>query len=286
MKKLILSFIFISAVSSAFCFSVSNTHTHNTNFWRNSSAAYIPLSRSVYLGAEFDVTEHKNFKNHIYTARLPFVINNRGFILKAVPFALPDNDNGASAYGGKILFSTGLKVDEIEGTSAEGYFSAGVVSQKAGVLENGILTEKDTFVQSAYEVGLSSSFFGVYAFNISGNYYQYHSGLDGVEAVGGVFNQAELADLGTMDYMLGLPKGSAGIKISWRSELSRSDNFISYRYIDMQDLNNRHSLLVNTSLLPNGILGEMATVNLAYNHIFIPNESDLDIFGIGLTIGF
>ncbi len=279
MKKFILSFIFILAVSSAFCFTLSNTHTHNTNFWRNSSSLYFSPARHFYLGTEFDVTEHSNFKNHIYTVRLPFVINTDGFIFKAIPFAVPDNANGASAYGGKILFSTGIKVDEIEGTTAEGYLSAGIVSQKADVLKNGILTEKDTYIQAAYEAGVASTFFDVYAFNLSGNVYQFPSGISGVENVRGAFNQAELVDLGTIDYMLGLPRASAGLKISWRSDESRSESFISYRYIDMHAANARHSLLVNTNVL----LSSMASVNLAYNHIFIPNETDLDIFGMGLS---
>lgn len=280
MKKIIIILTLMLSLSPAFSFSVADNYTHNSKFWRNSAMVSFAPVYPFIVGAEFDITEHKSFDNHIYEVRLPLGLDGNGFSLRAVPFALPDNANGASAYGGKLMFSTGLKVNEIDGTAAEGYMSAGIVSQKADVLKNGILTEKDTFVQSAYELGILANFFGVYAFNISGNVYQYLSGLEGVEAVRGIFNQAELADLGTIDYVLGLPRASGGIKATWRSDESRAESFISYRYIDMHDDDSRHSLLISTNMM----VSARATIRLSYNHIFIPNQTDSDIYGIGLSV--
>lgn len=281
MKKLISIFIFVLTLTPVFAFSVADNYTHNSRFWRNGAAVSFAPARQFFLGAEFDVTEHKDFDNHIYALRAPFGFMSDAFSIRAVPFFLPDNANGAWAYGGKLMFSTGLKVNEIDGTAAEGYLSAGIVSQKADVLKNGVLTEKDTFVQTAYEAGLLSNFYGVYSFSLSGNVYQYLSGLEGVKAVRGVFNQAELADLGTIDYILGLPRASGGLKVTWRSEENRAETFLSYRYIDMHDANARHSLLISTNVM----LSAKASLRLSYNHVFVPNEADSDIYGVGLSLG-
>ncbi len=281
MKKLISIFIFVLTLTPVFAFSVADNYTHNSRFWRNSAAISFAPARQFFVGAEFDVTEHKDFDNHIYALRMPFGFTSDSLSIRAVPFFLPDNANGSWAYGGKLMFSSTIKMNEIDGTAAEGYLSAGIVSQKADVLKNGVLTEKDTFVQSAYEAGLVSNFFGVYLFNLSGSVYQYLSGLEGVKSIRGVFNQAELADLGTIDYMLGLPRASGGIKATWRSEENRAETFISYRYIDMHDDDPRHSLLMSTNVL----VGAKASLRLSYNHVFIPNQTDSDIFGVGLSLG-
>ena len=280
MKKIIAIFILLLSLSPAFSLSLADNYTHNSKFWRNSAMVSFSPVYPLAVGAEFDITEHKSFDNHIYELRVPIGLETADFSLRAVPFFLPDNANGSWAYGGKLMFSTGLKVNEIDGTAAEGYMSAGIVSQKADVLKNGVLSQKDTFAQAAYELGVLANFFGVYAFSVSGNVYQYLSGLDGVSGVRGVFNQAELADLGTTDYVLGLPRASGGIKATWRSEENRAESFISYRYIDMHNANARHSLLISTNMM----LSAWATVRLSYNHIFIPNETDSDIYGIGLSV--
>ncbi|MDD6173960.1 MAG: hypothetical protein ACI352_01390 [Elusimicrobiaceae bacterium] len=281
MKKLISFLIFVFTLTPVFAFSVADNYTHNSRFWRNSAAISFAPARQFFVGAEFDVTEHKDFDNHIYAFRLPFGFASDALSVRAVPFFLPDNGNDSWAYGGKLMFSSALKLNEVDGTAAEGYLSAGIVSQKADVLKNGVLTEKDTFIQAAYEAGVVSNFFGVYLFNFSGNVYQYLSGLEGVKAIRGVFNQSELADLGTIDYMLGLPRASGGVKATWRSEENRAETFISYRYIDMHDDDARHSLLISTNVL----VSAKASLRISYNHIFVPNQTDSDIYGIGLNLG-
>ena len=233
-----------------------------------------------FAGAEFDITEPDDFAHHIYEFRVPMGIKTDTFFVKLTPFVIPDNGNNSSAYGGEIMFSTGLKVNEIDFTATEGYVSAAVVSQKAFVVKNNIANEKDTFIQSAYEAGITSNYFGAYSFTLSGNVFQFLSGLEAVQYMGSVFNQAELADLGTIDYLLKLPRGSAGLKINWHSQESSTDSFISYRYINIHQSNDRHSLLFNTSIFIN----ERASLNLAYNHIFISKETDIDLYSAGLSV--
>ena len=264
----------------AFSLSLGDTYTHNSRFWRNSVSAYFSPSEPFFTGMEFDITEHDNFSHHIYELRLPVGLKTDALFLKAVPFVIPDNNNNSSAYGGKIMLSTGLKVNEIDLTATEGYISAAIVSQKAFVVKNNIANEKDTFLQSAYEAGITSNYFGTYSFTLSANAFQYLSGLKTVQYMGSVFNQAELADLGTVDYLFKLPRGSAGLKINWHSEDSNADSFISYRYINIHQSEDRHSLLINTNIFIN----ERASLSLAYNHIFIAKESDIDLYSAGLSI--
>ena len=280
MKRLLIFCLFTLMLCPAFGLSLSDTYTHNSAFWRNSASAYMFGIQPFFAGVEFDITEHHNFLNHIYEVRLPAGIKTDTFFLKILPFVLPDNGNDSSAYGGKIMLSTGLKVNEIDLTATEGYISAGVVSQKGFVIKNNIANAHDNFIESAYEAGITSNYFGAYSFTLSGNVFQFLSGLKTVSYMGSVFNQAELADLGTIDYLFKLPRGSAGLKINWHSEESNTDSFISYRYINIHESNDRHSLLLNTNIL----VSERASLNLSYNHIFIPKESDIDLYSAGLSI--
>lgn len=280
MKRFIIFCLFSFSLCTAFGLSFSDNYTHTSHFWRNSASAYMAAVQPFFAGAEFDITEHDDFAHHIYEFRVPMGIKTDTFFVKLTPFVIPDNGNNSSAYGGKIMFSTGLKVNEIDFTATEGYVSAAVVSQKAFVVKNNIANEKDTFIQSAYEAGITSNYFGAYSFTLSGNVFQFLSGLEAVQYMGSVFNQAELADLGTIDYLLKLPRGSAGLKINWHSQESSTDSFISYRYINIHQSNDRHSLLFNTSIFIN----ERASLNLAYNHIFISKETDIDLYSAGLSV--
>lgn len=280
MKRLIVFYLFIVSLCPAFGLSFSDNYMHTSRFWRNSASLYTVPVQPFFAGAEFDITEHDDFNHHIYEFRLPMGIKTDTFFFKFMPFVVPDNGNNSSAYGGKVMLSTGLKVNEVDLTATEGYISAGIVSQKAFVVKNNIADNKDTFIQSAYEAGITSNYFGAYSFTLSGNVFQFLSGLKTIQYMGSVFNQAELADLGTIDYLFKLPRGSAGLKINWHSDESNTDSFISYRYINIHDSNDRHSLLVNTSILIN----ERSSLNIAYNHIFISKESDIDLYSAGLSI--
>ena len=281
MKKYLFICLFMCLFSSAFALSFGDNYTHSSRFWRNSASVYMPVSYAFITGAEFDITEHDDFNNHIYEFRLPLSVQTDDFMLSAVPFVLPDNANGSYAYGGKLLLSTGLKVNEIDLTATEGRISVSAVSQKAGVLKNDVYTEKDTFAQIAYEAGITANYFGAYKLSVVGNVFQFLSGLEGVKGIRGVFNQAELADLGTIDYMLGLPRGSAGARVDWTSQESQTESFISYRYINMHEASTRHSLLVSTNIHIN----EMTALNFSYNHIFMKRETDIDLFSAGINIG-
>lgn len=281
MKKFIFTSLFICLFSPVFALSLGDNYTHSSKFWRNNVSAYVPVAYPIIVGAEFDITEHDDFDNHIYEFRLPFSLETDDFMFSAVPFVLPDNANGSYAYGGKLLLSTGLKVNEIDLTATEGHIAVSAVSQKAGVLKNDIYTEKDTFAQVAYEAGITANYFGAFKLSVSGNVFQFLSGLEGVQGIRGVFNQAELADFGTIDYILGLPRGSAGAKIVWTSQESQTESFISYRYINMHEASTRHSLLVSTNIHIN----QRAALNFSYNHIFMRKETDRDLFSAGVNIG-
>jgi hypothetical protein len=78
-----------------------------------------------------------------------------------------------------------------------------------------------------------------------------------------------------------LPKFSAGTKISWNSDESRSDNYIAYRYIDFHNAGASHSLLFSSivNVYKNFFL------SLSYNHLF-QSGGDEDIFGAGAILKF
>jgi hypothetical protein len=195
------------------------------------------------------------------------------------PFYYPDNANGAYAFGGKFTLFGNMSRDEIRQEYSGFYLSAALGAQKADVVRGNVPMKKDFFYQAAYELGLNYSFFDRYAFDISGNIYQYMSGIEGVKNLYGAMNQTELADLYTLDYVLNLPKFSGGTKISWRSDVSRSDNYITYRYVDFHNAGAAHSLMLSSKLnIYNNLF-----LSLSYNHLF-QNGSDDDIFAIGAVL--
>lgn len=282
MKKILLSFLItVTASCCAFAFELSDTHTHNSAFWKNSSALVFHPAYGFTFGPEFDIIQHRKFDNDIYAFRLPITINPEQYDIMLKPFWYPDNANGAKAFGGKILLATGETVDDIDQNSSRAYVGAGFAAQKADVLRDGTVTPQKYFYQTAYEAGMNYNYFGQYSFDVNGNIYQYLSGISGVDDVKGVMNQQEIADLGTTDYLFDLPKGSAGLKIRWYSPVNKSENYISYRYIGFYNASAAHSLLLGSSLsVISGV-----HFSLTYNHIF-QHSRNRDIYGAGLTLGF
>ncbi|MDR1124057.1 MAG: hypothetical protein LBL61_05660 [Elusimicrobiota bacterium] len=283
MKKIIFcSVLFLAAVPHICGFEVSDTYTHSSAFWRNNISAYAQPAYALSLGAEFDLTEHKDFYNHIYALRLPVTLStgdDTQFALR--PFYYPDNANGASAWGALAAVKMLVNSDEVENSSTNAQLSLGYAAQKADVDKNGVLARNDDFRQLAYGLLVNFNYFDIYSFDVAGTVYQYISGIDGVQNVRGVMNQAELADLGTLDYVLGLPDYSAGVKIRWVSSASRSDNYISYRYIDTYNDGGAH-LLVAAVMIDTG---RDFFINFAYNHIFRAG-ADRDLYSAGIMYKF
>jgi hypothetical protein len=283
MRRLIimLSLLFAAVNICALELEISDNHINGSRFWRNSLLISTRPYYPFYAGVGFDLTEHKNFNNHIYALRAPLALQLSQVSFKLQPFYYPDNANGSYAWGGKFTLFGNMNRDEVNQEYSGFYLSAALGAQKADVLRGNFLTEKESFYQAAYELGLNYSFFDRYGFDISGNVYQYMSGIDGVKDLRGVMNQAELADLATLDHTMHLPKFSAGTKISWNSDVSRSDNYIAYRYIYFHNAGASHSLRLSriVNVYKNFFL------SLSYNHLF-QSGGDADIFGAGAVLKF
>jgi hypothetical protein len=88
--------------------------------------------------------------------------------------------------------------------------------------------------------------------------------------------------LGTLDFVTELPDYSGGVKILWKSAESRSDNFISYHYINFHNDACVHSLLLSSSVnIYRGVY-----LNFAYNHLFYVGDNDKDLYGAGIMLKF
>ena len=283
MKKILFCAALLFAAVPRICgFEVSDSYTHSSAFWRNNISVGVRPVYALSLGAEFDLTEHHDFARHIYALRLPIIlraVEETQFALR--PFYYPDNANGASAWGAQAALRLLVNKDEVENSSTNAQLSIAYAAQEADVLKNNMLKQKDDFRQLAYALTVNFNYFDSYNFDLTGAVYQYLSGIEGVQAVRGVMNQTELADLGTIDYVLGLPDYSAGAKIRWLSSASRSDNYISYRYIQTYNTGGAHSLLLGTMIN----LGRDLFLNFAYNHIFRAG-ADRDLYSGGITYKF
>lgn len=284
MRKFLLIFIFLASAFLANALELSESFTYDKAFWQNNISVSQDLSYMFNVGLNFDLTEHDDIENHIYTFALPLMFHTERLGLFLRPFITPDNANDASAFGAKLSFSLGLKRDDIDNSSSDLFLAVGFASQDAYVAKTGLGSQKEDFNHLVYEGGLMVDYFNVYFFEISGNVFDYVSGISGVESVAGVLDQQNVSSLDTLNYVLNLPKGSIGAKIKWNSQVSQSLNTISYRYIEFRDKDvcAQHTLMFSSLIK----LSYNWYVNLAYNHIFINSQTDKDIFKGSISFKF
>ena len=276
MRKIFLFFTFAFLGLFANALDITEGFTYSKTFWQNSVGLSQNINYAMSIGFNFDLTDHEDISNHIYTFSLPLMLRTESFGLFLRPFIIPDNANEADAKGAKLTWTFGLKYDEIEQTSSHAFLSLGFAGQKAYLAKTGELPQKDNFYQLVYEGGIVLDYFNIYLFEISGNVFEYLSGISSVEGIGGVLDQQDIASLDTLTYVLGLPKGSIGLKIGWNSQESKSENYLSYRFIEFYDkqASAYHSVQASSKIA----LGTNLFINLAYNHIFISSQKDKDIF--------
>ncbi len=261
---------------------VSDTYTHSTRFWRNSVAADFDLGYQFSLGVEGDVLEHDDFARHVYILRAPLTWRTTIFDVTLKPFWSPDNANGSSFHGGRAAFSFVTDQNDVENSTTRTYVSVGYGAQKADVYKTSSAETDASYRQLAYEGGLILNSSDIYIITMSANIFQYLDGISDVQSVKTTMSQEELADLGSIDYTLGLPRGSAGIKMGWNSRESRSSNFISYRYVDMYNEPHFHTVMASSTVALNGWFA----LNITYNHIFMKEQSDRDIISGGVIFNF
>lgn len=284
MRKIFFVLLFALLSIGAQALEISDGFTYSKDFWNNKISLSQNIEYYLNVGFSFDLTEYEDISNHIYTFSLPIMLRTESFGFFFRPFIIPDNANEASAKGAKLSWTFAFKKDEIEQAFANFFLSVGFADQKAYVIREGQLPQKDNFYQLAYEAGIMLDYYNIYFFEVNGNIFQYLSGISSVEGVAGVLDQQNLASLGTLDYVLGLPKGSAEVKIRWNSQVSQSENSISYRFIEFYDrgLKAHHSVLLSSRIY----VGEKLSILFGYNHIFIQGQTDKDIFKGELSVKF
>ncbi len=284
MRKLFLTFVLCLFSFSAGAFEISEGFTYSKDFWQNSVGISQELNYMFNVGLNFDITEHDDISNHIYTFSLPLMFRTERLGIYLRPFIVPDNANDASAYGAKASLTLNIKQDEVDNSSSSLFLAVGFANQNAYVTKSDLSTKKEDFKQLSYEGGLLFDYFNIYFFEISGNVFDYVSGISDVENVAGVLDQQNIASLDTLNYVLNLPKSSVGAKIKWNSEASQSLSTISYRYIEFKehDICAQHSVMFSTFIM----LKYNLYVNLAYNHIFVQSQKDKDIFKGAISLKF
>ena len=196
------------------------------------------------------------------------------------PFLYP-NSNDAEAYGGSIMLTSFIKDDDISDTYVHGYFKAALANQKTNIARGGP-QNKENFEQLAFEGGLDFNFANLYNFNINGNIFTYPDKVKDISYFGGVMNQNDLADLGTIDYVLNFPQFSVGGGITWMSRENNTKTSLSYKYINYEQNLITHSIMLKT-IIP---VADQVVATLIYNHLFERHNKNRDLFGIGLNYLF
>ena len=281
MKKLFLFLIFCGLTLQSFTLSVGDLFIQNSRFWQNKFSLDLLGQSDISAGFTFDVTEHKDRKDNIYAFHIPFMLNFSMLDVIADPFWYP-NTNNASAYGGSIKLQGLLRSDEINATYVKGYLKAAYANQNINIARGLSPQNKENFKQFAFDGGLDFNLANLYVFSLNGNVFSYSDKVENITYFGGIMNQSELADLGTIDYVLNLPEFSVGGVITWISNENNTKTSLSYKYINYKNNLINHSLMLKT-LIP---ISEKLIATLIYNHIFETHHKNQDLFGIGLNYLF
>jgi len=281
MKKLLFVLLFCSLTVSSFALGAGDFFIKNSRFWQNQF--YAEFLKTDFLAADlsFDIIEHKQVKNHIYAFRVPLMFKVYMFDFTLLPFLYPDIHNEASAYGGSFKVSLPLREDTISDIYSSGYLKFSYANQKANITR--LTTAKENFKQTVFEGGLSINYANLYKFDISGNIFSYPDGVKDIAAFGGIMNQREVAELGTIDYIISnFPRFSAGGGVTWVSAENNTKTTFSYKYIDFEQKLKTHSLMIQTNIP----MGEKLILGLVYNHLFETHKTNRDLFGLGLNYLF
>ena len=281
MKKLFLLLVFCGLAVQSFAFTVGDLFIQNSRFWQNKVSLNILNSSAFSSGVSFDIAEHKDLKDKVYDFHLPFMFKFSMLNILLEPFWYPQN-NQANAYGGNIKLEGIIRNDEINNIYASGYLRAAYANQKTNITRNIVFQNKENFKQWAFEGGLNFNFANLYNFNINGNIFTYPDEVNNITYFGGIMNQNEMADLGTIDYVLNLPHFSAGGGITWISPENNTKTFLSYKYINYEQNLIAHSLMLKT-IIP---ISQNLLATLIYNHVFERHHTNKDLFGVGLNYLF
>ena len=281
MKKLLYFFIFCNLILPAFSFSAGDLFIYNSRFWQNEISLNFTEQGPVSAGLTFDLTDHKDIKDKIYALHLPFMFNFSALDLTVEPFWYPDSSH-AQAYGGSVAIQGLLRSDDINNIYANGYLKAAYANQKANIIRGALPQNKENFKQWAFEGGLNFNFANLYNFNVNGNVFTYPDKVKDISYFSGIMNQNELADLGTIDYVLNFPEFSVGGGITWISADNNTKTLLSYKYINYEQNLISHSVMLKT-MVP---VTQNLIATLIYNHLFETHHKNKDLFGIGLNYLF
>lgn len=281
MKKLLCFCLFCSLGVSGFAFSFGDTFIKNSRFWQNRVSLDILSGSDVLAGVEFEIIDHRDVENKIYAFRVPMMLKFDMVDFTFEPFFYPNTNNDASAYGGELTVKGVIRDNQITNNSSYGYLRASYANQNANVQRAGIVN-KENFRQFVFEGGLNFNFGDMYNFDIGGNIYNYPDNVKTVDAFGGIMNQGEIGNIGTIDYVLALPSFSAGGGMTWLSTENNAKSSISYRYISYEKDLTAHSVMLKTTIpLDNNLL-----ITLIYNHLFETHRTNRDLFGLGFNYLF
>ena len=281
MKKLLYFFIFCNLILPAFSFSAGDLFIYNSRFWQNEISLNFTEQGPVSAGLTFDLTDHKDIKDKIYALHLPFMFNFSALDLTVEPFWYPDSSH-AQAYGGSVAIQGLLRSDDINNIYANGYLKAAYDNKKANIIRGALPQNKENFKQWAFEGGLNFNFANLYNFNVNGNVFTYPDKVKDISYFSGIMNQNELADLGTIDYVLNFPEFSVGGGITWISADNNTKTLLSYKYINYEQNLISHSVMLKT-MVP---VTQNLIATLIYNHLFETHHKNKDLFGIGLNYLF
>ncbi len=281
MKRLLLLLIFCSLTLKGFTFNAGDLFIKNSRFWQNQVSLNIFERDLISSGIIFNLTEHKDRNDQIYAFYIPFVLKLSILDLTINPFWYPDTNN-AQAYGGSVKIESLIRKDEINNTYVKGYLQVAFANQKANIVRNLAPVNKENFKQFAFEGGLNLNLANLYNFNLNGNMFTYPDEVKNISYFGGIMNQSDLADLGTIDYVLNFPEFSAGGSITWLSTENSTKTSISYKYINYENNLIAHSVMLKT-IIP---ISEKLITTLIYNHIFATHNTNKDLFGIGFNYLF
>lgn len=282
MKKYIIIFGLFLALAwpaAAFSGNISETFTYNSRFVRNDVRLTIPVTYFLTAGGEFSLNNTKYYSDNIMTFLLPLAFKADMVNILVKPFYVNDTD-GLNAKGANLTLAVNLREDTANALFTQAYISVSYAEQKAEVARAAAVN-KEYYKQLAYTLGIKQNFYDTFFFTLSGDLFQYPSGISNVEGIAMVLDQNYLADLGTYSTVLGLPKYSAGIRLA-RGLENKSTIYLSYKFTEFYLSGRFHSVTLGNEFP----LMQKLWADLGYNHTIENDGKKRDFFRAAVKYNF
>ena len=279
MKKIISLFavLFCTAAAQAHTVDATAAYTGASHFDKVHVRALTALTLNVQAGLEATwANEHRLFKDPVYSAAMPLVLNFELMQFQVRPFYYFKNKSDqpafqdAQAFGVETKLLLTLNDDTVNDLYTRAFLGASFARQKGTVFFKDDPDSNQYYSQAAYTFGLAQDFYQAFTFRVAGTAFQYPNGIHNVAGVRSILDQQQLADTQTLDIVHDLAKYALSARITRQWSDTGASFYLAYRFAEYYTADSQHSVLVGNSFP----ITSQISLGVAYNHLRSAHNTD------------